>query len=687
MKKNIDKNRIDELRQMLHKYNYEYYVNDSSLVSDFEFDQLLKELENLENNYPEFNDPNSPTKRVGGEVLKSFKSVEHKYPMLSLSNSYSKEDIIDFDNRIKKIIDTEFTYICELKYDGVAISLIYENGSLLRAVTRGDGQRGEDVTHNIRTISSIPLALRGDFPKYIEVRGEVIFPKPAFEELNKKRQKEGLPLFSNPRNTASGSLKLQDSSEVAKRKLDCFLYSAYFEENAINIAFDQYVFLNELGFKTPSLKNKFISQVNSIDGIMDFINHWESSREFLPFEIDGIVIKVNEVDLQKRIGNTSKSPRWAIAYKYQAIQVSTDLQNIVYQVGRTGAVTPVANLSPVEISGTIVKRASVHNADQIEKLDLREGDFVFVEKGGEIIPKIVGVDFSKRKKNSHKINFIKYCPECDSELIRDEGEAHHYCLNSMCCPPQIKGKIIHFIGRKQMNIDGIGAETIEQLFDAGIVANVGDLYELKKEELLPLERMADKSVDNIISGIEKSKETPFNKLLFGLGIRYVGETVAKKLVSYFKNIHAIRNASFDQLCEVDEIGGKIAESIVEYFSNKENNILIDRLISFGLSMEIAESTENKTNVLKDKKIVVSGKFQKVSRDELKQLIEQNGGKNSSSVSSNTSLLIAGENIGPAKLKKAKNLDIEIINEQEFLNLINVSQKDTIEKQSIQGELF
>ena len=687
MKKNIDKNRIDELRQMLHKYNYEYYVNDSSLVSDFEFDQLLKELENLENNYPEFNDPNSPTKRVGGEVLKSFKSVEHKYPMLSLSNSYSKEDIIDFDNRIKKIIDTEFTYICELKYDGVAISLIYENGSLLRAVTRGDGQRGEDVTHNIRTISSIPLALRGDFPKYIEVRGEVIFPKSAFEELNKKRQKEGLPLFSNPRNTASGSLKLQDSSEVAKRKLDCFLYSAYFEDNAINIAFDQYMFLNELGFKTPSLKNKFISQVNSIDGIMDFINHWESSREFLPFEIDGIVIKVNEVDLQKRIGNTSKSPRWAIAYKYQAIQVSTDLQNIVYQVGRTGAVTPVANLSPVEISGTIVKRASVHNADQIEKLDLREGDFVFVEKGGEIIPKIVGVDFSKRKKNSHKINFIKYCPECDSELIRDEGEAHHYCLNSICCPPQIKGKIIHFIGRKQMNIDGIGAETIEQLFDAGIVANVGDLYELKKEELLPLERMADKSVDNIISGIEKSKETPFNKLLFGLGIRYVGETVAKKLVSYFKNIHAIRNASFDQLCEVDEIGGKIAESIVEYFSNKENNILIDRLISFGLSMEIAESTENKTNVLKDKKIVVSGKFQKVSRDELKQLIEQNGGKNSSSVSSNTSLLIAGENIGPAKLKKAKNLDIEIINEQEFLNLINVSQKDTIEKQSIQGELF
>ena len=687
MKKNIDKNRIDELRKMLHIYNYEYYVNDSSLVSDFEFDQLLKELENLENNYPELSDPNSPTKRVGGEVLKSFESVEHKYPMLSLSNSYSKEDIIDFDNRIKKIIDTEFTYICELKYDGVAISLIYENGSLLRAVTRGDGQRGEDVTHNIRTISSIPLALRGDFPKYIEVRGEVIFPKPAFEELNKKRQKEGLPLFSNPRNTASGSLKLQDSSEVAKRKLDFFLYSAYFEDNAINVAFDQYMFLNELGFKTPSLKNKFISQVNSIDGIMDFINHWESSREFLPFEIDGIVIKVNEVDLQKRIGNTSKSPRWAIAYKYQAIQVSTGLQNIVYQVGRTGAVTPVANLSPVEISGTIVKRASVHNADQIEKLDLRVGDFVFVEKGGEIIPKIVGIDFSRRKKNSNKIKFIKYCPECDSELIRDAGEAHHYCLNSMCCPPQIKGKIIHFIGRKQMNIDGLGAETIEQLFTAGIVDNIGDLYELKREELLPLERMADKSADNIISGIEKSKETPFNKLLFGLGIRYVGETVAKKLVSYFKNIHAIRNASFDQLCEVDEIGGKIAESIVEYFSSKENNILIDRLISFGLSMEIAESTENKTNVLEDKKIVISGKFQKVSRDQLKQLIEQNGGKNSSSVSSNTNLLIAGENIGPAKLKKAKNLEIEIMNEQEFLNLINVSIKVTIEKQPIQGELF
>ena len=683
----IDKKRIFDLRELLHKYNYHYYINDSSLVSDFEFDQLLKELETLELKHPQFNDNNSPTKRVGGEVTKSFKSVKHKYPMLSLSNSYSKEDIIEFDERIKKLIDSEYSYICELKYDGVAISLSYENGNLIKAVTRGDGLQGEEVTNNIRTIPSIPLNLIGDYPSNIEVRGEVIFPKPAFEALNKEREKNELPLFSNPRNTASGTLKLQDSSIVAQRKLDCFLYSAFFEDSKVVKAIDQYRLLKDFGFKTPSVSRKFIKQVNHPDEIMDFINYWEKQRHSLPFEIDGIVIKVNELSLQNSIGNTAKSPRWAIAYKYQAVQVSTEIISLDYQVGRTGAVTPVANLASVEISGTNVKRASVHNADQIEKLDLRIGDEVFVEKGGEIIPKIVGVNFNKRKNNSEKIEFIESCPECSSKLIRDEGEAQHYCLNSSKCPPQIKGKIVHFIGRKQMNIDGIGSETIDQLFNAGLINNVGDLYDLKKEDIISLERMAEKSVENIINGIENSKNIPFPKLLFGLGIRYVGETVAKKLAQYFKDISALRIASFEEMCDVDEIGEKIALSIEKYFSDDNNNHLIDRLISYGLKMKIDPSSEYISNLLAGKKIVVSGKFLSISRDELKRLIEVNGGQNVSSVSSVTSILIAGENIGPSKLKKAQKLKIEIIDEQAFLSLINGSSTTAAENQPIQGELF
>jgi len=683
----IDKNRIFDLRELLHKYNLHYYVNDSSLVSDFEFDQLLKELETLELKYPEFNDENSPTKRVGGEVTKSFQSVRHKFPMLSLSNSYSKEDIIEFDQRIKKLVDSEYSYICELKYDGVAISLSYEDGNLVRAVTRGDGLLGEEVTNNIRTIPSIPLNLIGDFPAQIEVRGEVIFPKPAFEALNKQREKNQLPLFSNPRNTASGTLKLQDSSVVAQRKLDCFLYSAFFEETKITKAIDQYKFLKDFGFKTPSISKKYIEQVNHPDEIMEFINYWDNERHLLPFEIDGIVIKINELSLQNSIGNTAKSPRWAIAYKYQAVQVSTEIISLDYQVGRTGAVTPVANLSNVEISGTNVKRASVHNADQIEKLDLRIGDEVFVEKGGEIIPKIIGVDFSKRKINSEKIQFIDSCPECSSKLIRDEGEAQHYCLNSTKCPPQIKGKIVHFIGRKQMNIDGIGTETIDQLYSAGLINNVGDLYDLKKEDILPLERMAEKSVENIINGIKESKNVPFPKLLFGLGIRYVGETVAKKLAQYFKDISAIRVATFDELCDVDEIGEKIAYSIEKYFLDEHNKHLIDRLISYGLKMKMDRSDENASDLLKGKKIVVSGKFLSISRDELKRLIEVNGGQNVSSVSSVTSILVAGENIGPSKLKKAKKLNIEIMDEQAFLNMINDSAIPADENQPTQGELF
>ena len=687
MEKNKDKKRLFELRELLHKYNYEYYVNDVSLVTDYMFDHLLKELELLEIKYPEHNDLNSPTKRVGGEVTKSFNSVAHQQPMLSLSNSYAKEDILDFDNRIKKLIDEDFSYICELKYDGVAISLIYENGFLIRAITRGDGQMGEDVTNNIRTISSIPLKLIGDFPSKIEVRGEVIFPRPAFDSLNDKREKEGLPLFSNPRNTASGTLKLKDSSEVAKRKLDCFLYSAFIENSDSLKSFDQYNYLNDLGFKTPSSKLRYIEMVESTDQIIDFINYWEEQRSFLPFEIDGIVIKVNEINLQHLIGNTAKSPRWAIAYKYKAEQVCTELESIVYQVGRTGAITPVANLRPVSISGTIVRRASVHNADQIAKLDLRHSDMVFVEKGGEIIPKIVGVNLEKRNLNAIRFQFIEYCPECDGKLKRDDGEAHHYCVNSDGCPPQIKGKIIHFIGRKQMNIDGIGSETVEQLYNAGLLNNIADLYDIKRESILPLERMAEKSADNIVEGIQNSKSTPFNKLLFGLGIRYVGETVAKKLVQYFKNIENIRNASFEELCEVDEIGEKIALSIVDYFSIESNNKLIDRLISLGLKMEIDKQEKLNSDILNGKKIVVSGKFSEVSREELKRLIEVNGGKNTSSVSKSTSLLIAGDNIGPSKLKKAKDLNVEIINETEFFEIINALPNESDEKQSVQGELF
>ena len=563
-KKDID--RIVELRELIHSYNTQYYIHSISLVSDYEFDQLLKELEELEIKYPELYDANSPTKRVGGDITKSFETVLHKYPMLSLSNSYSKDDIADFDQRVKKIIDVPLTYICELKYDGVAISIIYKNGNLVKAITRGDGTQGEDVTNNVRTISSIPLVLNGDYPENLEVRGEIMYSKSVFKELNQNREKQGLALFSNPRNSASGTLKLQDSSIVAKRKLDCFIYAVYLDNHKINSLFLQYNYLAQFGFKIPSVEDKYVEQVNDVSGIMNFINYWEERKEDLPFEIDGIVIKVNEIDIQKEIGNTSKSPRWAIAYKYKAVQVSTVLEDIVYQVGRTGAITPVANLKAVEISGTIVKRASVHNADQIEKLDLRINDIVFVEKGGEIIPKITGVDHSKRNTNSSKFVFSSKCPECSSELVRDEGEAHHYCLNSNLCPPQIKGKIIHFIGRKQLNIDGIGQETIEQLYNEKLIENVADLFALKKQDLLPLERMAEKSAENIINGIQQSKSAPFHKVLFGLGIRYVGETVAKKLTSYFKDINQLRSSNFEELCSIEEVGDKIAESIVQYFS-------------------------------------------------------------------------------------------------------------------------
>ena len=685
-KKDID--RIVELRELIHSYNTQYYIHSISLVSDYEFDQLLKELEELEIKYPELYDANSPTKRVGGDITKSFETVLHKYPMLSLSNSYSKDDIADFDQRVKKIIDVPLTYICELKYDGVAISIIYKNGNLVKAITRGDGTQGEDVTNNVRTISSIPLVLNGDYPENLEVRGEIMYSKSVFKELNQNREKQGLALFSNPRNSASGTLKLQDSSIVAKRKLDCFIYAVYLDNHKINSLFLQYNYLAQFGFKIPSVEDKYVEQVNDVSGIMNFINYWEERKEDLPFEIDGIVIKVNEIDIQKEIGNTSKSPRWAIAYKYKAVQVSTVLEDIVYQVGRTGAITPVANLKAVEISGTIVKRASVHNADQIEKLDLRINDIVFVEKGGEIIPKITGVDHSKRNTNSSKFVFSSKCPECSSELVRVEGEAHHYCLNSNLCPPQIKGKIIHFIGRKQLNIDGIGQETIEQLYNEKLIENVADLFALKKQDLLPLERMAEKSAENIINGIQQSKSAPFHKVLFGLGIRYVGETVAKKLTSYFKDINQLRSSNFEELCSIEEVGDKIAESIVQYFSVDYNNKIIDLLLENGLNMT-SDISENilKSTILENKKIVISGTFKNISRDELKKAIEINGGKNSSSVSKSTDILIAGENMGPSKLEKAEKFKVSIMNENEFLNLISEENLNEDSKQYQQGELF
>jgi DNA ligase (NAD+) len=685
-KKDID--RIVELRELIHSYNTQYYIHSISLVSDYEFDQLLKELEELEIKYPELYDANSPTKRVGGDITKSFDTVLHKYPMLSLSNSYSKDDITDFDQRVKKIIDVPLTYICELKYDGVAISIIYENGNLVKAITRGDGTQGEDVTNNVRTISSIPLVLTGDYPENLEVRGEIMYSKSIFKELNQNRENQGLALFSNPRNSASGTLKLQDSSIVAKRKLDCFIYAVYLDNHKINNLFLQYNYLAQLGFKIPSVEDKYVEQVNDVSGIMNFINYWDERKEDLPFEIDGIVIKVNEIDIQKEIGNTSKSPRWAIAYKYKAVQVSTVLEDIVYQVGRTGAITPVANLKAVEISGTIVKRASVHNADQIEKLDLRINDIVFVEKGGEIIPKITGVDHSKRNANSSKFVFSSKCPECESELVRDQGEAHHYCLNSNLCPPQIKGKIIHFIGRKQLNIDGIGQETIEQLYNEKLIENVADLFALKKQDLLPLERMAEKSAENIINGIQQSKSASFHKVLFGLGIRYVGETVAKKLSSYFKDINQLRSSNFEELCSIEEIGDKIAESIVQYFSVDYNNRIIDLLLENGLNMT-SDISENilKSTILENKKIVISGTFKNISRDELKKTIEINGGKNSSSVSKSTDILIAGENMGPSKLEKAEKFKVSIMNENEFLNLISEENSNEDSKLYQQGELF
>ena len=657
---------IMSLREELRQHNYNYYVKDNAEISDFEFDQLLKQLQDLEAKHPEFHDPNSPTLRVGGQITKNFHTVTHDSRMYSLDNSYSKEDIEDWENRIKKMVDGEVHYTCELKYDGASISLTYENGSLLRAVTRGDGFKGDDVTNNVRTINSVPLKLKGDFPERFDIRGEIILPLEGFVALNAERVEQGEEAYANPRNTASGSLKLQDSSEVAKRPLDCLLYSIVGQNLNFSTQYEGLQKARDWGFKVPEVAKL----AKSTEEVMAFVNYWDMHRHDLPYETDGVVIKVNSLQQQEELGFTAKAPRWAMAYKFKAEQESTILEEITYQVGRTGAITPVANLQPVQLAGTTVKRASLHNADQIEKLDIRVNDTVFVEKGGEIIPKIVGVDFTKRAQDSEPTQYITTCPECETTLVRKEGEAQHYCPNDQGCPPQIIGRIQHYISRKALDIEGLGGETVALLVNAGLINNYADLYELTVEDVLPLERMAQKSAENLVSGVEASKQIPFERVLFGLGIRYVGETVAKKLAKHFKNIDAIAQASIETLENVDEIGVKIAESVVAFFNTEAHMNTIKRLKDYGVQLEVsAEILANQTDKLSGLSIVVSGVFSKVSRTELKKLIEDNGGKVSSSISSKTSYLVAGENMGPSKRTKAETLGVSIISEDDFLNMI------------------
>ncbi|MDN3677170.1 NAD-dependent DNA ligase LigA [Flavobacterium paronense] len=658
---------IQDLRDELNQHNHNYYVLDTPTISDFEFDQKLKQLQELENQHPEFYDDNSPTQRVGGTITKNFNTVVHDYRMYSLDNSYSKEDLVDWETRIQKVLgNVPLQYTCELKYDGASISITYENGKLKRAVTRGDGFQGDDVTNNIKTIKSIPLKLKGEYPSRFDIRGEIILPFEGFEKMNQELIEIGETPYSNPRNTASGSLKLQDSSEVAKRPLECLLY--FIVGNNLNIE-SQYEGLEaarKWGFKVP----KEAKLANSIEEVFEYINHWDTHRHNLPYETDGVVIKVNNFHQQDELGYTAKSPRWAMAYKFKAEQVSTKLNSISYQVGRTGSITPVANLQPVQLAGTIVKRASLHNADQIEKLDIRIGDTVFVEKGGEIIPKIIGVDFAKRNPDSEPTLYITKCPECNSELIRTEGEANHYCPNFYGCPPQIIGRIQHFISRKAMDIEGLGGETVALLFNNGLVKDYADLYELTVEQILPLERMAQKSAENLVNGVQKSKDIPFERVLYAIGIRYVGETVAKKLAKHYKNIDALQNASLLDLILVDEIGEKIAQSVIEFFENKENVKIIERLKQFGVQLELVEKfNPNATDKLSGRTFVVSGVFEKFSRDDLKKAIEDNGGKVGSSISAKTDFVVAGDNMGPAKLEKANQLKIPIISETDFLTMI------------------
>lgn len=662
------KARILSLSAELNRHNDLYYIQAKPEITDQAFDFLLKELESLEVLFPDFALPNSPSKRVGGDITKKFESVRHEFPMLSLANTYSEEEIQEWAGRITKAGMEQLEFVCELKYDGVAIGLRYEQGELVRAVTRGDGEQGEDITANVRTIRTVPLSLKGNFPDKFEIRGEVFMPLNAFETLNASRDEAGEERFANPRNTTAGTLKLQDSAMVATRGLDTFLYGVYGNDLPFNSHMDAVKAAGSWGFKIPSEAHGYISSTNNIAGVMDFIHYWDEHRSELPFEIDGIVIKVNSYEHQRRLGFTAKSPRWATAFKFKAKQVQTRLLSVDYQVGRTGAITPVANLSPISLGGTTVKRASLHNADQIEKFDLHLDDLVFVEKGGEIIPKIVGLDLAKRLASAGPVGFITHCPECHSHLVREEGEAHHFCPNQDSCPPQVIGRIQHFVSRKAMNIDGIGEETVAQLVNEGVISTLVDLYDLTREPLLALDRMADKSVDNLLAGVEASKQVPFERVLFGLGIRFVGETVAKKLAYAFGTMDTLQIATFEELLAVDEIGERIANSLISFFKNQESLQLIARLKLHGLNMEVEKRALDST-VLEGKTLVVSGVFNSFSRDELKHLIDVNGGKNTGSVSAKTDFLVAGEGMGPSKLKKATDLGVTILSEEEFKNLI------------------
>ncbi|MRH99864.1 NAD-dependent DNA ligase LigA [Kriegella sp. EG-1] len=658
---------INMLRAQLREHNYNYYVLDKPTISDYDFDMQLKELQALEEKHPEFFDASSPTLRVGGEVTKNFETVAHEQRMYSLENSYSKEDLEEWEKRVLKILgNLEVEFTCELKYDGASINLTYENGKLIRAVTRGDGFQGDDVTTNIKTIRSVPLQLKGDYPSKFDIRGEIVLPFEGFIKMNQERIENGEEPYMNPRNTASGSLKLQDSALVAQRPLDCLLYGIVGQNTGIESQWQMLQKAREWGFKVPSIAKL----CKSTDDVLAFVEKWDVERHNLPYETDGVVIKVNNLQQQEELGYTAKAPRWAMAYKFKAEQVSTVLNEITYQVGRTGAITPVANLEPVLLAGTTVKRASLHNADQIEKLDIRVGDTVFVEKGGEIIPKIIGVDFTKRNVNSIPTKYISECPECGTELVRQDGDAKHYCPNEYGCPTQITGRIQHFISRKAMDIEGLGSETVELLFKGGLITNYADLYTLSKEQVLPLERMAEKSAENLVAGVAASKNIPFERVLFALGIRYVGETVAKKLAKAYKNIDALMVANILDLTAVDEIGERIAQSVVEFFGNAKNEEIVNRLKSYGLQFSLSEEQlQNQTDALRGKSFVVSGVFEKVSRNELKKLIEDNGGKVSSSISSKTSYVVAGDKMGPSKRTKAEDLGISIITEDDFLAMV------------------
>ncbi len=663
---NDKEKRVIELRKIINEHNHRYYVLSSPAISDYDYDMLMNELIELEKQNPELYDENSPSQRVGNDINLEFNQIEHKYPMLSLGNTYNEGEIRDFDTRVRKLAGNNFKYICELKYDGASISLTYENKKLKYAVTRGDGTKGDDVTQNVKTIRSIPLDLSAtDCPNNFEIRGEIFIPHAGFEQMNKEREEAGEPLYANPRNTASGSLKLQNSAVVATRPLDCYLYYILGEGLPSDSHYENLQEAKKWGFKIPEEPQC----CNNIDEVWNFISEWDNKRHELPFDIDGIVIKVDSLNLQHELGFTAKSPRWAISYKFKTERVATILESVSFQVGRTGAVTPVANLKPVKLAGTTVKRASLHNADIIASLDLHLGDTVFIEKGGEIIPKVVAVDKDNRLNNAHTVIFIEQCPECGAKLVKNEGEAAHYCPNEQSCAPQIKGKITHFISRKAMNIDSLGEETIELLYNEGLIKNIADLYDLKAEQLLPLDRMAEKSVNNILTSISDSKNIPFEKVLFGLGIRYVGATVAKNLARSLKSIDSLMNASIEELTNIDDIGDRIAQSVVQFFESEKNIAIIKRLKEVGLQFELQEQ-EKHSNKLEGLSIIASGKLTNFSRDEIKMVIEMNGGKAVSSISAKTNFLLAGENIGPNKLAKAEKLGIPIISEEEFLKMIN-----------------